>query len=1652
MRGVRASVGLLDASVTLQHDSVIKERTLCLPVHSRSEPNPERMRRLSPFNRHARVRASWPWIGVLIFLQFCDPVDSWHAFADSEVVPTIPGTNLVTDLQLPTMSSDSGLDIFDSCSILKTSVGKVNIFCSGAVDINCARAWNSAIRDSRDVVNRLCSFQVLTTSFGTSSSQPFDQSSFLNLIRLCQSTVSAAFADYCNAGGELTCSGTCPCSPSVGVSSGSITTGPYFYSNNQNCVWMISGQNLRLRFTSLGTELNHDFVEIFSCSDPACSAPQSILRTSGSTLPSDELGSSTGYMKVTFTSDGYKTGPGFSADWTVDNGEILIRPPASVCSNFRASNGVYDYPVLTWRTFKAYQDRGLGCMGGLSGRHSIEHDTWACILPQSCASDIPLGSSVCFKYNRARGEFNWWNSSAFPSQGAMIEATFCSPRGLSLVYDAITGVRIDLKHVVYRFRLQDAKDRVVHDIGGSAAGLKPNGCGRFYLWPNSKYELEVQVGEEYYSWKGPFVTFDNVAYVGAPLVPVQKDFTAVILTLTWCSRDAEDLSLFLYPPSSDFSDPLQSAIDGNNRTVAGQVLESGTAYPYELSSFWWIRDGCFDTFCGSKTFLVTGLLPAGNYSFLAYHTSGLTFPSACSVASLYSTMRQGLVGTAWVGEQGTLGSWWHLFNFQTLRRGSVSDVVVRVNYSLVNEMIYPGPVLGSDGKFAGKFPFDPRSIPSKFVIDFVELDANRTGAISTKGCLGRTDLCNLPLTAEHAFSSSVDANLNGRISLEEWNAYQQLVNNFILYEYSFALSQCQGMLLNLTILSATNNSVIPSPYLCQDDSGWIDREGSSCLSYTLQPARCLLATNLSSLDGSSASQRCCVCGGGLFGRCQEDGGWRDSAGRSCVDYFHNLALCSQAASFANGNVDAADMCCSCGGGSQVQSDSQAIMLSSRRLRSDAAGRYLGGLFLLGRDNVLDIRAPGYMRVVEQVNMGARGCVFNFATFLLPSTGKTFAKLRWGDRPADLDIYVFPRNVRNLQGEPVVWRTDDGKLAKTDYVWWGLCLCDTCTCDKRTLLGYNSGDLVPTVALDRDDVSHGKKKFFSSDPSDFIVENGPEVVEFDRLLPGSYMIFINAYAPEDATPTFQGGVSVEIYLSDGASPPDLVDVVRYEGTGHKWFFAGTLEVYVDNVCASSNPTKKQADGSGRCYEWVRAGVIAGFYIQSVFNTLKGEHIESSTSFKVDKLPSSSPVVSSVFHDIQSILTPVKFSASGFMSTVVNVSLLQMSWPVNLTVYMFQDDGASKVVLNWGDRPADLDLYVVPSAVVDGNGNVIQWSNSESRGTPYVSWYGKKITGVVAAGKRTPVITLDRDDQFHGDRSRPLYNGPETASLVQLLPGRYDVFVNAYSPDEPTPTLMGGARVDVYLSDTKTPATLVASVYIDQQYGKWAHAGYVLVTEGSCTMPASKQQADASGLCYSWISDAPAVANFSQRLVQTVSVRSAVDSSLLSSSFSIDGGPQQPVSTRTFAVDGGAHIITYSSAGYLPANFSVNLTGLAFEKVWVYGVSVFLVPDDGMSKIVLRYHVMVNAYPPSALASKIPITSATVEIYLGNTVSKTRLVDVVKYVGSNNLIDVGDLVVYQCPYGTDQPMVRYQEDTGFCYEWQKAASFSPNIPPALKGYLK
>jgi hypothetical protein len=46
-----------------------------------------------------------------------------------------------------------------------------------------------------------------------------------------------------------------------------------------------------------------------------------------------------------------------------------------------------------------------------------------------------------------------------------------------------------------------------------------------------------------------------------------------------------------------------------------------------------------------------------------------------------------------------------------------------------------------------------------------------------------------------------------------------------------------------------------------------------------------------------------------------------------------------------------------------------------------------------------------------------------------------------------------------------------------------------------------------------------------------VENGPETVTFKRLLPGTYAIYVNAYPPDESTPTFGSRVFVDVWLGD-----------------------------------------------------------------------------------------------------------------------------------------------------------------------------------------------------------------------------------------------------------------------------------------------------------------------------------------------------------------------------------------------------------------------------------------------------------------------------------------------------------------------------------------
>ena len=121
----------------------------------------------------------------------------------------------------------------------------------------------------------------------------------------------------------VTCGGNCGpgCTPSSGATSGTITDDPdvaYYYSDS-NCWWLIAtspGDEIRISFTEFETDPNYDWVVVQRCSDASCSAPTEILRQSGSHPGTNGYSSSTGFLKVIFTSDDSFSASGWTLTWT----------------------------------------------------------------------------------------------------------------------------------------------------------------------------------------------------------------------------------------------------------------------------------------------------------------------------------------------------------------------------------------------------------------------------------------------------------------------------------------------------------------------------------------------------------------------------------------------------------------------------------------------------------------------------------------------------------------------------------------------------------------------------------------------------------------------------------------------------------------------------------------------------------------------------------------------------------------------------------------------------------------------------------------------------------------------------------------------------------------------------------------------------------------------------------------------------------------------------------------------------------------------------------------------------------------------------------------------------------------------------------------
>jgi hypothetical protein len=91
------------------------------------------------------------------------------------------------------------------------------------------------------------------------------------------------------------------------------------YQDNANCEWMIApaaASLITLRLSRISTQPGVDIIRVFQCTDIACSQQQQLAELSGSYFMPQAVTSTTGYMRVTFRSDGSVNADGFTAAWT----------------------------------------------------------------------------------------------------------------------------------------------------------------------------------------------------------------------------------------------------------------------------------------------------------------------------------------------------------------------------------------------------------------------------------------------------------------------------------------------------------------------------------------------------------------------------------------------------------------------------------------------------------------------------------------------------------------------------------------------------------------------------------------------------------------------------------------------------------------------------------------------------------------------------------------------------------------------------------------------------------------------------------------------------------------------------------------------------------------------------------------------------------------------------------------------------------------------------------------------------------------------------------------------------------------------------------------------------------------------------------------
>jgi hypothetical protein len=166
-------------------------------------------------------------------------------------------------------------------------------------------------------------------------------------------------------------------------------------------------------------------VTIYECGSASCSDWTELLKHSGSLNAMNVYTSTTGFLKVTFTSDGSVTRSGFIGSWNsrmcvdAENEERVVPtpPPQAIASALMEAAQKYPRCQCTrsWREIRQFQQRWRS--GGL-GEFMVEdkYEVWVCLQDNMCST---IYDWFCYVFNEQTFKFEAWG---FNSELKLVES------------------------------------------------------------------------------------------------------------------------------------------------------------------------------------------------------------------------------------------------------------------------------------------------------------------------------------------------------------------------------------------------------------------------------------------------------------------------------------------------------------------------------------------------------------------------------------------------------------------------------------------------------------------------------------------------------------------------------------------------------------------------------------------------------------------------------------------------------------------------------------------------------------------------------------------------------------------------------------------------------------------------------------------------------------------------------------------------------------------------------------------------------------------------------------------------------------------------------------------------------------------------------